>query len=208
MTTIILPDTIANGDIPDWDAVLEYFDAIATAFETVGLDNSNVKDDAGIAYSKLDLADKIETTDLKAESVDYTKIATPNVTIKTSTAVADGGMISGTAKETLSQAVPSDGFYLIVCSAEAFNTYHAAGVGAKLTSTLKIGGATNQNKHRDWYMESGVVSPDLYADFDHVIPAALASGTIVSHEFLDNASSHTQVASGGVRLYLIRLAAM
>ena len=206
MTDIVDPGSINNGDTPDWDAVQAYFDAIYSVVNSPGqLDDDNIKSGAGIAYSKLDLDGAIQGSDLAVEAVTYDKIATPNLTTVTSSAIADGGIIATTPTQTLTTNAPSAGFYLIIVHAEAFNAYHSTTVGARLTSTLKIGGAANQNLHRDWFMTT--VDPDLYANFTHVVPAVLSNGQAVSHEFTDNLTSHTQVANGGVRLYLVRIAA-
>mgnify|MGYP000860278069 FL=1 len=207
MSSITYPNNISNADTPDWDLVKAYFDAVNTRATTTKLDNNNIANAAAIAYSKLALSNSIATGDLAAQAVTYPKIATPTVTTVTSSAVADGGMVISTPKQTLSQAAPSTAFYLIVVQAEAFNTYHSTSSAATLTSTLKIGGAANQIKHRDWWINAAAGAPDLYASIDHIVPASLTSGDVVSHEFTDSGSSHTQVTAGGVRLYLVRLAA-
>lgn len=142
MTVITYPGNIANGDTPDWDLVYAYFTAVKAAAETTGWDNNNIKAAAGIAYTKLNLTDKIVTADIKNAQVNADKMATPTVTTDTLGSNTNNGVINVPFSSLCSVQAPSTGYYDITAVARlrcASGT--TAGALAEMQAYLTVAGS-------------------------------------------------------------------
>ena len=192
MTQINLPNTIANGDVPDWDAVLEYFDAIVNAAEVTGWTDENIADDAAIAYGKLELTGAIVNADL-AGSIAATKLARSTLHSDNSSASTDLIPTTWTNTST-SFTAGATGLYLISCSGQVVNNAASSGYvehQSRLAAGLSVIGMTLVDRR---WMDTSTTS--LSVPFTHFVITPLTSGDVVNHQIYAQAAGSDVAAAG------------
>lgn len=130
---ITYPNTIANGDTPDWDLVMDYFNAVRTLLETDGLTDGN-----------LDL----NFFDLPWDNVVNVEIDAADVVAGSLTADELAPLVYEEDDDTLTSAlpatwenlaavtVPEDGTYRIVADVRWGSTYNGISGVVQLNSRL------------------------------------------------------------------------
>lgn len=202
MTSITYPNNIANGDVPDWDKVQAYFDAIVTALETTGLDDNNIKAAAGIARSKLTLTNGIATADIQAGAVTPAKIALGSV--GSSSSVAAPNLTPSTwSNSGASLTAASSGTYIVTCNGAITND-----IGGSTSTPPTIGSRLLKNltpfQALTYKVAAFTTGGDYSWPFSHFDIVSLAATDAVVHQVYSSVVG-SDVAANGFGMKMIRI---
>jgi hypothetical protein len=206
MTDIVDPNTITNGDTPDWDAVQAYFDAIYAVINNPGeLDNANIATGAGIEYDKLDLTGDIVTADIGDSEVTQDKIARPTLHNDGSTA-ATNIALNTWAGTGCTFTVPAGGTGLYVITNQGYVTDNSSSNGLVEIHSQLINGFTAfgvlQKTQAYVGGTPGIDIPVMNVEF-----AVLTAGDVIQSLVKAVNSSAVDIATNAIVIKAIRVTA-
>lgn len=206
MTDITDPSTISNGDTPDFDVLQTYFDAIYAVINNPGqLDNNNIKASAGIAYSKLNLANSITTADLAAGAITPAKLAAPTRQLASNAStVQQGAPNTWTTAATLT--IAATGTYDITAKSVLSN-YGAGSIGGQAQTLVMIAknGTEISGSRNSWrtYEQASAADPMSRTQNCYGYGVSCTAGDSITLRFQANWGGFAGVQTGAGDSFII-----